>query len=221
MGEAAIPALVAGLGHRQNGWTAAMVLSRIGAATPEAIEALRAGADKMWFAVALGRLGDHAWLIQRGGQVAVWGLCAGMRRISTGARSSDLDYRPLEGFLDQAPTDLHKAIEEELKPGSGYAEISARDVDEAVRGLASRHAVVRWHATSVLGNRDLGTAVGKRVLPLLAERLKDPHAVVRRLAVIGIDRWKKAGQPYRPQIECLRNDVDATVRAVVESVLRG
>lgn len=219
MGPDAVPALIAGLSHPKNGWTAAKVLGQIGMATPKIIEALRARAGEHWFAKALGMLGDHAWLAQQGGETAVNGLCARLKAISSGGVRWPLDYRMLEQYLDGADAEVRASVEEELAPGSSYVAIAKDDVDEAVRGLQNRHAVIRWHATSLLGERGLGEDVGKRVLPLLAERLADPHPLVRRLAVVAIAGWKQAGQPFHAAIQRLGEDPDEIVRRVAKHVL--
>lgn len=219
LGPDAVPALIAGLSHPKNGWTAAKVLGQIGMATPEITLALRARAGEHWFARALGMLGDHAWLAQQGGEAAVHGLCARLKAISSSGVRWPLDYRPLEVYLDTADAEVVASVEEELEPGSSYVGIAKDDIDEAVRGLQNRHAVIRWHAACLLGERGLGEDVGKRVLPLLAERLADPHPIVRRLAVLAISDWKQAGRPYYGDIQRLSEDPDEIVRRMVKHVL--
>jgi len=220
LGEAALPALTGTLTDPKHAWTAAKVIGQIGIATPEIIEALRARGDELWFAMALGMLGDHDWLASRSPAVAAQGLCARLKAITAGGPPRPLDYAPLERYLDAAGEGARARVEEELEPGSSYAAISGDDVDEALRGLDSPHAVVRWHAASTLGHRGLGAAAGKRILPALARLLTDPHPVVRRLAVLSISYWKAAARPYRPSIEALRDDPDEVVRRIVEHVLR-
>lgn len=217
LGETAVPALVDGLADPKCGWTAAMVLGQIGVATSAAIAALRDRADGHWFAKALGRLGDHEWLSTQPPAIAVNGFCARLQAITEGPPLA-LDYRPLERFLDDADLETHALVDEALAPGQSYVSIRKSDVDEAIRGLSSDHPVVRWHATSLLGERELGRSVGQRVLPLLVERLGDPDPLVRRLAVLSTDGWKAARQ-YRTALEPLLEDPDETVRRIAEAVL--
>jgi len=87
-------------------------------------------------------------------------------------------------------------------------------VTEALSGLSSKHAIVRWHAASVLGERRLGVAAGKRILPALQRALSDAHPTVRRLAVLSILAWKGAAKPYLAAIDALRSDPDESVRDV-------
>ena len=131
-----------------------------------------------------------------------------------------LDYRRLEAFLDDSGHKTRALVEAELAPGRSYLEIGRADVPEALRGLSSRHPVVRWHAASVLEHRGLGVAAGKEILPRLRRALADPHPIVRRLAVLSIAYWKNAATPYLPAIEALKEDPDEAVRDAVAHVLR-
>lgn len=219
MGADAVSALTAALSDPKHGWTAAKVLGQIGLVTPEVVDALRAGAEDPWFARALGMLGDHEWLVARGAAVAAHGLCAPLLAITAGGPPRPLDYRPLERCLDDPDDRARALVDEILKPGVSFAPILRTDVDEALRGLESPHAVVRWHAASRLGDRGLGAAAGRAILPALARCLADEHPVVRRLAVLSIGGWRAAGEPHRPALERLRDDPDEVVRRVVAHVL--
>lgn len=200
--------------------TAAKLLGEIGIATPEVIRALRPHVDgAIWPPAALGLLGDFEWLAQQSPPLALAGLAAPLKGISTAARGVPLDYSHLTRYLDRAGKRAIARAEQELEPGSSGCEIAATDVDEALRGLVSRHAVIRWHACGVLGERALGTAAGKRILPALAERLRDEHRIVRRLAVLSLSAWKGAAKPYRSQMATLAKDPDEVVRRVATSVL--
>ena len=53
---------------------------------------------------------------------------------------------------------LQDAIKEELKPGCGYCELRITNLDEALRGLQSSHALIRIHAAVIMGERSLGAA---------------------------------------------------------------
>lgn len=218
LAERAVPALLSVVDDKQVGWTAAKVLGQIGHASPAVIGALRAKApSSFWHAMALGVLGDQAWLATQPANIAVPGLCGPLKAITSATVA--LDYAPLERYLDEADAKTRKQVDAELAPGSSYLTIVKGDVPEAVRGLASKHAVVRWHAAAVLNERGLGPAVGKVVLPALAARLGDHHSNVRRIAVLSIAGWKAAALPYRPQVEALRADPNETVRQIVAHVL--
>jgi hypothetical protein len=213
MGAEAVDALVAKVGDKRDGWTAAKVLGQIGITTPAAIKALRARASEHWFAKALGMLGDHAWLAEQKRDIAVSGLSARLKAITQGGPPRPLDYAPLEAYLAKN-NDARAAFEKELAPGSSYVQIQKADVDEAVRGLASKYAVVRWHAAAVLGDRELGAAAGAKALPVLATLLDDRNTLVRRLAVLSLSYWKAAAKPYHDAIRALADDPDPVIRSV-------
>ena len=220
MGGVALDALLGALDDPKNGWTAAMLVGKIGVSRPDVVEALRRrAAESHWHATALGMLGDHGWLAEQPVTVAAHGFAAPYKAISAG-RSRPLDYRPLERFLGAAGEPARAAIAEELAPGSSYVSAQRGDVPVALRGLGSAHAPVRWHAASLLGERGLGAAAGKTILPALAGRLGDPDPIVRRLAVLAISYWKAAGRAHRDAIATLSGDPDPLVRRTVEHVLR-
>jgi HEAT repeat protein len=220
IGEPALDALLSVLDHQEDGWNAAMLVGKIGVSRPDLVAALRRRAhESHWHATALGMLGDFDWLGRQPGAVAVHGFVAPLKAIAAG-RPRPLDYRPLERFLDGADSAARELAEEELAPGSSYVPAEVGDVAEAVRALGSAHAVVRWHAASMLGERGLGEDAGKVALPALARALADPHPVVRRLAVLAIGDWKRAARRYRDDIARLGDDPDEVVRQVVEYVLR-
>lgn len=220
IGPAAVPALLAVVHDAEMGWDAARLLAGIGEATDAVIAALRArAAESRWHAMALGALGDHEWLAAQPTAVAVQGLCAPLRRI-TGARGP-LRYAPLEAYLDGAPDEVREAVEEVLEVGSGLGTITVDDLPEALRGLRSPHAVIRWHAAGALWDRGLGRRAGRLALPALVEALADPHPLVRRIAILSIEAWKADAAPHLPAIEPLRDDPDPTVRAVAGMVLDG
>lgn len=217
MGESALDALIDALADKEHGWTAAKVLGQIGIATPEVIAALRKRGEELWFAMALGMLGDIAWLSKQAPATAVYGLTAPLKAITAGGPPRPLDYAPLETWLTKNPK-ARSRIEQELAPGRSYVDIQKRDVDEAIRGLSSRFAVVRWHAASVLGDRQLGS--GAKVLPALAGVLSDKHALVRRLAVLSLSYWKAAARPYHAAIRAMKKDSDPVVRDVAARIQR-
>ena len=219
IGEPALDALLSVLGHPKNGWTAAMLLGKIGISRPDLIDALRRQAQKShWHASALGMLGDFEWLASQPPSVTVHAMVAPLLDICAG-RPRPLDSRPIEQFLDRSEAAVHKLVEEELQPGRSYVSATKADVPEVLRALSSQHAVLRWHAASLLGERGLGAGLAKEILPALSARLSDSHPWVRRLAVLSISYWKAAAKPYRGAIEALRDDPDETVRRIVEHVL--
>jgi hypothetical protein len=219
IGEPALDALLPVLGHPKHGWSAAIIIGKIGVSRPDVLAALRKRAPKsLWHASALGMLGDYDWLASQPDFVVGHGFTATLRAICQG-RPRPLDYRPLERFLDGASATATARVEEELAPGKSYVEAQTADVPEALRGLASPHAVIRWHAASLLGERGLGARVGKTVLPALAATLSDGNEIVRRLAVLAIGDWKAAAKPYREAIARLRDDPDEAVRRSVAHTL--
>ena len=219
IGEPALDALLPVVGHAKHGWSAAMIIGKIGVSRPDLLAALRKPAPKsLWHASALGMLGDYDWLAYQPDFVAAYGFTATLRAICQG-RPRPLDYRPLERFLAGASATATARVEAELAPGKSYVEAQAADAPEALRALASPHAVIRWHAASLLGERGLGASIGKTVLPALATALSDGNAIVRRLVVLAIDDWKAAAKPYRQAIARLRDDPDEAVRRVVAHTL--
>jgi hypothetical protein len=221
LGPAAIPALLGALKDEDDGWLAAKILGDIGHATPQVLRALRKRVkDGFWPAMALGMLGDERWLMKQPAEDAIGGLAAPLKAIATRSRRPTLAYAPLETYLQRIGKSAIACAEKELAPGSSYREIDGRDTDEALRGLTSPFAVIRWHASSLLGDRSLGKAAGKRILPALGERLGDDNATVRRLALLAIVDWKAAAKPYRAAIEALATDRNASVRNIVAHVLK-
>ncbi|MBL8918780.1 MAG: HEAT repeat domain-containing protein [Myxococcaceae bacterium] len=213
MGKPAVPALLGALRDKTHGWTAARVLGQLGLSTPEVIAALRKRGDELWFSMALGMLGDHDWLAKQAPLTAVRGLTARLKAITRGGPPRPLDYRPLEGWLETNPKE-RKRVEDELAPGRSYVRIEKSDVDEALRALGSPFAVVRWHAASVLGDRRLRSA--RVILPRLVALFDDRSALVRRLAVLSVTRWKAAAKGHLPAIRALKHDTDPVVRSIAE-----
>ncbi len=223
LGAVAIPSLLDVLEDQKVGQIAARVLGQLGYNTTHVVSALRtAVACSLWHAMALGMLGDHEWLRRQAPSIACRGLTARLKAIGyeNGGEPPPLDYRPLETWLDGVGSEAIQLAESALRPGQSYIRIVVNDVDEALRGLSSEHAVARWHAASVLGHRGLGGKVGARVLPALSKALEDAHPYVRRLAVLAMGRWKAAAKPYRANIRALVNDPDEVVCRVTKPVLK-
>lgn len=219
LGAASVPALTSALGGK-DGWVAAKVLGQIGVPDPHAIAALRRQAPGgLWHAMALGMLGDHEWLLGQTADVAIPGLCARLRAI-TGGQPRPLDYAPLGRFLAASSEEARRRVEEELEPGTSYVSMVASDTLEVCRGMQSAQAVIRWHAASLADDRSLGKKAGAVLLPALAERLDDPHPIVRRLAVLSLSRWRSAAKPYRAVMAALRGDPDDVVRSAAEYALQ-
>jgi hypothetical protein len=113
-----------------------------------------------------------------------------------------------------------KIIADELSPGNGFVIIQTDEIDEALRGLKSPHVMIRQHGVCILGERGLGPAAGKRILPALGVCLNDSQPNVRRLAIHNISYWKAAAKPYLPAIKRLHQDNDQSVRAAAKSVAK-
>ncbi|MBC9715009.1 DUF4303 domain-containing protein [Streptomyces sp. TRM66268-LWL] len=224
LGRDAVPALLAALSHGPDRWWAAKLLADIGDASVEVIAALSAalencaGPDQSWNAAALSRLGRLDVVLSAdalANEIVVSAVAAPFTSFRDQAVSPPpLDYRPLERFLSDRP-ELSDALLAELRPGSSYCTLRAEEVSTAVDALASPHTVVRRHAVCVLGDRSLGAAVGRRVVPRLAEVMtQDPDATTRRLAVLSL-RWWKQHAALRPAV----HDPHPEVRAAAQHCL--
>ncbi len=209
LGASAVPALIEALGRPARSPVVANVLAAIGIATPEVIGALRRRAHEPACAAALGDLGDLAWLERASVTTASAGLTARLT-----SEAAPLDYRPLEAYLAGADADARAAVEKALAPGSSWREVTKVDVEEALRALSSAHAVVRWHAASLLAEARVGKAVAKRIVEALASALTDGHPTVRRLALVSLNEWGPATAPHRRAMNALRRDPDPMVRRV-------
>lgn len=201
-GEAAAPLMIARLAEHEKAWDAALVLGLSGCAGDEVLAALRTTVldttypddARHWAARALGHLRDEDWLLARANDpallpFAVQGCTApfsGFR--DRAAQPVPLDYRPLERLLQAHPEAL-KLVGEAMKPGTGACEIRPSDVAEALRGLQSPHAPVRWHAAIVLGEPYLGKDAMAQARPALkAASLKDTNARVAKMAKASLAR---------------------------------
>lgn len=207
-GAPAIPALLAAVERGVVTWKAAMILGLLAEPEPEVITALRhvvlnhkEASAVRWSASALGYLEDIEWLLAvaespRYTESAVEGCCATLRAFrNRSAKPLCLDYVPLERLLTRYP-ECRNAAEEILAPGSSYCHITVADVPEALRGLASEHAVVRRHAASVLDDRGVGEAMGVSGITPVREALmvltqNDEDDSVRYLAGLTVAAMKK------------------------------
>jgi hypothetical protein len=131
-----------------------------------------------------------------------------------------LDYGPLVRVAEERP-ECRSGLAKELAPGHGYCRITAGEVDEALRGVASPLELVRRHAVGVLGERALGVQIARRVLPALSSvALDDPDPVVRRIAVVSLHYWHRESRPYLDTGRAALADPDPTVRAAAAGWLR-
>jgi hypothetical protein len=217
LGLAAIPGLVPLLGVKNQAWRAAMLLADIGQPTTEVVAALaaaltrRTGADQLWVGRALSRLGRLDVVLDQIDRIPREAVVAAAAAPYTSFRNyatapSPLDYRPLEDVLARWPA-YATELAEELQPGRGYCEITRDEVDEAIHGLTSTHAIVRRHAVCVLGDRRLGIAIARRVMPSLARTIsEDPDAPTRRLAILSLLWWRKDSRQYTDAVRVALHD---------------
>ncbi len=245
IGAPAVPALLArmgdGKGKSKRGWDSALLLGSIGVATPEVLDALKTQMAKSrdepgraWAARALAYLGQSDWLLAQLAQqpqhadslpdaarMAVEGLCAPYSSFRD-PTPLPLDYGPLQALLEGPPATVALALDI-LSPGSGYCAMRPGEVDEVLRGLASPHAFMRRHAANLCWERGVGSAIGQRVLPVLAERLlKDDDADVRWTAAMAIGEWKAEGLPWHAAVaHAAQHDTNERVRTAAQSVLKG
>jgi hypothetical protein len=200
-GSAAIPALLPLLREREHAWLAAKLLADIGVRDETVISALSDALaastpdspDQLWSCRALAQL-DRLDLVLAGDLSREALVTAVTARYTAfrdhGAHPLSLDYLPLEEFLSVNEA-IAPAVANELKPGTSYCVISPAEVPEALRGTTSTHVLVRKHAVCVLGERRLGDAVGRAVIPQLrAIAETDPDSEVRRLAALSLKWWK-------------------------------
>jgi len=203
--------------------TAARIVGRIGIASEKVIstlrnEVLKSGKSAAWSACALGMLGDLDWLLEQTDSAktrkhAVGGLVLPLRSFANEtAQPIPLDYRPLEALLQKGCPHCDEIATEELRPGSVYVDIANDDVDEAVRGMKSEFVIIRQHAVCVAGERKLGAAAAKKLLPAIVERFQDEVPNVRRLAILALSYWKAKARPYHDEARKLIEDPDKDVR---------
>lgn len=229
MGENAIPALIKKLDDPQDGWAAAGTLAEIGQPTEAVISALRKhartkGGTGELSANALHLLGDVEFLygLLKSEELlhqAVDGILNGLK-VSASDRKVPLplDYSHAERLLAMNSPAIEARVIEELKPGSSFIDPKPSDLSELIRGLNSAHVVIRQHAVCVAGDRALGKAVSKTLLPVLAEKLTDPVPNIRRLALLALSYWKADAAPYHAEMKKLQKDKDAQVREYAYAV---
>lgn len=213
LGNSAIPMLIEVLKDKDQRWLAADLLGELGIADMQAINALRArtmpGSETTFHdTTALALLGDVDFLIDLAQKpdtrdLAVRGICGRFGKNANSRVRVRLDYSPIERLLDLPH--LEEPVSTHLNDTSRM-QIDASDIDEALRGLRSKHVPIREHAIWALGQRRLGRKVGKQVLPEIAKCLNDPVANVRRLAIIVLSYWKKAATTYISEIRRLSDD---------------
>jgi hypothetical protein len=226
LGAAALPMLRDALEDKKQGWAAADLLARLGIPDPDSIRILKQHARKghelaFHDTIALALLGEVDFLLEladsaKTRDVAIRGISSLYSVwLDWCLQPRKLDYRPVEQLLEK-PACKGKVS----RLFSGPCHIDERDVDEALRGIASKHAVIREHAVIVLGDRRLGAKLATRILPALAARLTDRTATVRRLAIIALCYWKKAAKPYAAEIRKLFKDPNADVALMAKHYLK-
>ncbi|MEV4759586.1 DUF4303 domain-containing protein [Micromonospora sp. NPDC049559] len=231
LGPDAYPALLPMLARAGRAWQAAKLLADIGLPDDGVVRALtgaleRTGdSDQSWVAMALSRLGRLDLVLDRAGDLPPDVVVSAVAAPYTGFRDHavaplPLDYRPLADVIARRPAYLPDLVER-LAPGHSYCTITPDEVDEAVAGLASPHALVRRHAVSVLGVRALGARVGRRVLPLLGQAARrDPDPSVRRLAILSLLRWRRDARPFADVVRAALDDPATEVREAAAYWLR-
>ena len=223
MGSEAVEFALGELLAENNVSTAARIIGRIGIANEHVIstlrgEVLKSGKSAAWSARALAMLGDLDWLLEQTDSEktrkhAVGGLVLPLRSFANEmAQPIPLDYRPLEALLQKGCSECEEIAAEELQPGSSYVDIAKDDVDEAVRGMQSEFVIIRQHAVCVAGERKLGAAAAKKMLPAIVERFQDEVPNVRRLAILALSYWKAKARPYHEEARKLIEDPDKDVR---------
>jgi hypothetical protein len=202
-GSAAIPALLPLLRKSKHTWLAAKLLAGIGVPDGTVISALSAALPastpdspaQLWSCRALALLGRLDIVLANAPGLSSEALATAVTARYTsfrgdGAHPLLLDYLPLEDFLSMSPENAPK-VADELKPGRSYCVISPAEVPKALRGTTSPYVLVRKHAVCVLGDRGLGDAAGRQVIPQLrAVAGTDPDSEVRRLAALSLQYWK-------------------------------
>ncbi|MFI5490506.1 DUF4303 domain-containing protein [Micromonospora echinaurantiaca] len=231
LGPAAFSALLPMLAFPDQAWRAARLLADIGQPDDDVVRELeaaltkRTGPDKVWVAIALSRLGRLDLVLDQVDRLPVDVVVSAVAAPYTSFRNRavaplPLSYLPLERVIERWPAFV-PALTKELKPGRGYCDITADEVDEAVRGLTSPHVVIRSHATCVLGDRRLGATVAWRVLPLLGQAVeRDEDGTVRRLAILSLLSWQKDSRRYATVVRGALNDPAREVRETAAYWLR-
>ncbi len=176
LGAQALPMLRHALEDKKQGWAAADLLARIGIPDPDVIRILKQHALKgheiaCHDTIALALLDEVDFLLEladstKTRDIAIEGIC-GLYSVwlDLCLQFRTLDYQPLEQLLEKP------ACKGKVRDFfSGNCHIDEGDVDEALRGLESKHAVIREHAVTVLGDRRLGAKLATRILPAVAAR---------------------------------------------------
>jgi hypothetical protein len=178
--------------------------------------------------MVLAFLGDGAFLVERaraGSRNAITGICGALRAFADQAQKESGERIPLgpaygwlQSLLDSGDDSQQRAIESELKPGTGFrAEIDALDLDALLAALTSRHAVIRWHAAGVLGDMKLPKKQARPVVDALIPLIADRSAFVRRLAMLALEDHERHLLPAHWQAMADRSaETDPVARSVAE-----
>lgn len=220
-GEKAIGPLIEKLNDDRNGWVAAGLLAGLNAKSPEVISALRRFAQSNQDFASLGvtslyLLGDTEHLFRLLNNDAMQervidGLVTGMMRASEHNPPVPLNYRHIERLLAMDSESITRLTEKEMLFRNSIT-IRRTDVDEAIRAARLPNTNIRRQAVFGMGSKSLGKAAGKKILPVLAEKLSDPEPSVRRAALLSLSYWKAAAAPYHEQMKRLQKDPDRDVR---------
>ncbi len=225
MGKTALPMLLYAMNLPSQRSDAAGMLGQLQIAVPAVIEALRksaaTGKDSHYrSAVSLAILGDFDFLFElsensKTREIVKSGI-AGLYyyRVNDCVSYLPLDYRPIERYFDNKCKPAIKDL------WAGSRSIEPRDIEEALRGLESRHAEIRIHAAEVLSKSKALRRHSKKFLPALVEQLSDRSWEVRLRTLFAISDLGKLAKPYAKEIRKLKKDVKGSVRNAAALCLR-
>ena len=216
MGKEALPLLLHAMTLSSQRDAAAAVLGWLRIADPAVVEVLRKGAatgnDSLCeCAVALAILGDFDFLFKLSENSKT-------REIVRSGIEGLYEY-PVEQCVPYLPLDLRpleQYFDNKCKPAIkdlwyGCRSIKPEDMDEAFRGLESRHAEIRSLAAIMLSRSKSLRRRSKTILPKLVAQLSDRNSEVRRATLIGISEWGKAARPYVKEVRKLTKDPNGRV----------
>ena len=163
-GAEALPVLLSVLhGQEYAGFElrAAKLVAEINIATTELIDALQLllgdetkdANTRAWAGSALARLGSSDLILRHleelEPEIAVRALCDPLTSFRDSGAHQLLDYAPLEIALERKG-ELEELVAQQLKPGSGFCELSSVEIPVAQAALNSKWPVLATHARLVL-----------------------------------------------------------------------